>query len=155
MAIGENIYRAEVEWAKMVVQVAKLNLIRGKKIAAGTLFNSISYEVDPRTGEVTFEYEDYGDFVESGRKPGSKYPPPEAIAKWAKIKGLPRFRDKKGRFISDNSRTFLLQRAIAIKGIKPYPFLTDAVEQATEMLYTDLEDAVVADYEKSIDKLVG
>ena len=77
-------------------------------------------------------------------------PPPGAIAKWAKEKGIPRFRDKKGRYISNDSRTFLLSRAISIKGIRPYPFFTDALEQATQQLYNDLEDAIVKDIEDEI-----
>ena len=78
-------------------------------------------------------------------------PPPQAIAKWAKMKGLPQFRDKKGRYISNDSRTFLLSRSIAKKGIRPFPFFTDALEQATQQLYNNLEDALVQDIENSIE----
>ena len=37
--IGPATYNTEIEWAKQVVNLAKSNLIRGKKIAAGTLYN--------------------------------------------------------------------------------------------------------------------
>ena len=151
MAIGSNTYNAEREWAKHVVTLAKANLIRGKKVAAGTLFNSVSYDVNKQTGEIDFYYAPEGEFVESGRRPNSRFPPPGAIAKWAKEKGIPQFRDKKGRYISNDSRTFLLSRSIAIKGIRPFPFFTDAIEQATMQLYKDLEDAIVQDIEDSID----
>ena len=149
MAIGPNTYNTEREWAQQVVNLAKANLIRGKKIAAGTLFNSVSYDVNKQTGEIEFYYAEEGEFVESGRKPNSRFPPPGAIAKWAKERGIPQFRDKKGRYISNDSRTFLLSRSIAIKGIKPFPFFTDAIEQATMQLYNDLEDAYVQDIEDS------
>ena len=149
--IGPATYNAELEWASQVVLLAKANLIRGRKIAAGTLYNSVSYEVNRSTGEIDFFYADEGKFVESGRKPNSKFPPPQAIAKWAKIKGLPQFRDKKGRYISNDSRTFLLSRSIAKKGIRPFPFFTDALEQATQQLYNNLEDALVQDIEDSIE----
>ena len=148
--IGPATYNTEIEWAKQVVNLAKSNLIRGKKIAAGTLYNSVSYEVNKSTGEIDFFYADEGKFVESGRRKGARMPPPGAIAKWAKEKGIPRFRDKKGRYISNDSRTFLLSRAISIKGIRPYPFFTDALEQATQQLYNDLEDAIVKDIEDEI-----
>lgn len=147
--IGPATYNAEVAWAQQVVNLAKQNLIRGKKIAAGTLYNSVSYEVNQSTGEIEFYYADEGKFVESGRKPG-KFPPPQAISKWAKIKGIPQFRDKKGRYISNDSRTFLLSRAIANKGIRPFPFFTDALDQATQQLYNDLEDALVEDLENQL-----
>jgi hypothetical protein len=148
--VGPATYNAELEWAQQVVLLAKANLIRGKKIAAGTLYNSVEYEVDRSTGEIQFYYADEGKFVESGRRPG-KFPPPQAIANWAKIKGIPQFRDKKGRYISNDSRTFLLSRAIAKKGIRPFPFFTDALEQATQQLYNTLEDALVQDIEDSIE----
>jgi len=149
--IGPKTYNAEVQWAIQVVNLAKQNLIRGKKIAAGTLLNSIAYQVNQSTGEIQFSYAEEGDFVQAGRRRGARMPPPGAIAKWAKQKGIPQFRDKKGRFISNDSRTFLLSRSIAIKGIRPYPFFDDAVEQATEQLYNDLEDALVLDIEDQLD----
>ena len=149
MAIGPNTYNMEVQWAQQVVNLAKANLIRGKKIAAGTLYNSVSYSINKQTGEIDFYYAPEGEFVESGRRPNSRFPPPGAIAKWAKEKGIPQFRDKKGRYISNDSRIFLLSRSIAIKGIRPFPFFTDAIEQATQQLYNDLEDALVEDIEDS------
>jgi hypothetical protein len=145
MQFGPSTYKAAVEWAQHVVTLAKANLIRGKKIAAGTLYNSITYEINKQTGEIEFFTAEEGQFVESGRRRNSRFPPPGAIAKWAKEKGIPRFRDKKGRYISNDSRTFLLSRSIAIKGIKPYPFLTGAIEQATQQLYPELEQALVED----------
>jgi hypothetical protein len=150
MIFGPKTYEAEVQWARNVVALAKANLIRGKKIAAGTLFNSVSYDINKQTGEIDFYYAEEGTFVESGRKKNSRMPPPGAIAKWAKEKGIPQFRDKKGRYISNDSRAFLLSRSIAIKGIKPYPFFTDAIEQATQQLYQELEDALVQDIEDDI-----
>ena len=145
MKFGPKVYEASVEWAQHVVALAKANLIRGKKVAAGTLYNSVSYEIDKQTGEIEFFTAEEGKFVESGRRRGSRMPPPGAIAKWAKEKGIPQFRDKKGRYISNDSRAFLLSRSIAIKGIKPYPFLTGAIEQATQQLYPELEDAIIQD----------
>jgi hypothetical protein len=149
--VGPATYNVQVEWANQVVLLAKANLIRGRKIAVGTLYNSVSYEVDRPTGRIQFFYAKEGEFVESGRKPG-KFPPPPAIERWAKVKGIPQFRDKKGRYISNKSRTFLLSRAIAKKGIRPFPFFTDALEQATQQLYNNLEDALVQDLEDNLEK---
>ena len=106
--------------------------------------------LNKQTGEIDFYYAPEGEFVESGRRPNSRFPPPGQIAKWAKERGIPQFRDKKGRYISNDARTFLLSRAIAIKGIRPFPFFSDAIEQATQQLYNDLEDAMVQDIEDSI-----
>ena len=151
MPIGNKTYQAETKWAQQVVSLAKQNLIRGKKIAAGTLYNSVSFEVNQSTGEIDFFYADDGKWVESGRRPNSRFPPPGAIAKWAKEKGIPQFRDKKGRYISNDSRTFLLSRAIAIKGIRPFPFFTDALEQSINKLTPELETSIEDDLEDMID----
>jgi hypothetical protein len=147
--IGPAVYNTQLEWANQVVLLAKANLIRGRKIAVGTLYNSVSYSVNNSTGEIQFFYAQEGEFVESGRRPG-RFPPPPAIAKWAKVKRIPQFRDKKGRFVSNDTRTFLLSRAIAKKGLRPFPFFTDAIDQATMQLYNDLEDAIIKDIEDSI-----
>ena len=148
--IGPATYNAQLEWANQVVLLAKANLVRGRKIATGTLYNSVSYEVNRSTGEIDFYYDDEGNFVESGRKPG-KFPPPQAIAKWAKIKGIPQFRDKKGRYISNDSRAFLLARAINKKGIKPFPFYDDAIEESINQLTESQEDTLALAIEDSFE----
>ena len=149
------------EWAKSVVKLAKSNLIRGKKNKPGTLLKSISYTIDPRTLEIDFYYEDYGEYVESGRK---KYPGRgvdtkgdffKSVKKWAKLRGIPQFRDKKGRYISSDSRAYILARSINIKGIRPFPFFTDAIEDSISKLYSNLQDNIAKDIEDGIVKSLG
>ena len=65
-------------WAQQVCSLAKDNLVRGNKIATGQLLNSITYEIDLSTGDILFMYDEYGDFVEDGRRPG-RMPPIEPI----------------------------------------------------------------------------
>lgn len=151
-AIQQRLYNDQLAWANRVVSLAKANLVRGKKIAAGTLYNSISFEIDSK-GMIIFLADEEADYVQGGRRPNSKFPPPPAIAKWAKIKGIPQFRDKKGRYISNDSRTFLLSRAIAKKGIKPFPFYVDAIEQSIDQLAESQEDALIAGFEDQLDSL--
>ena len=141
--IQQRLYNDQLAWATNVVALAKANLRRGKKIATGALYNSISFTITKK-GEVRFLADDSATFVESGRKPNSRFPPPNIIADWAKVKGIQRFRDKKGRYISNKSRTFLLSRSIAEKGIKPFPFYTDAVEQSLTLLAESLEDGMTS-----------
>jgi len=151
--IVPEVYNAYNKWASMVVGQAKANLLRGKKDATKKLSNSIVYEIvsDPNGdfgAGVEFYYLDYGDNVEWGRK---KYPNrginPEGeffskLLNWIKVKPIPRFRDKKGRYISYQSQAFLIGRAINKKGIKPFPFMTDAVEQSQNDLLYMLEEAL-------------
>ena len=56
---------------------------------------------------------DYVQYIESGRKKGSKFPPLEPIVQWAKKRGIK----------TDNSTMFLIRRAISEDGIKPRPFM--------------------------------
>ena len=56
---------------------------------------------------------DYVQYIESGRKAGSKFPPLEPIVQWAKKRGIK----------TDNSTMFLIRRAIVRDGIKPRPFM--------------------------------
>lgn len=56
---------------------------------------------------------DYVQYIESGRKRGSKFPPIQPIVNWAKKRGIP----------TDNSTIFLIRRAIAEDGIRPRPFM--------------------------------
>jgi len=147
--IQQRLYNDQLAWAKNVVALAKNKLVQRNKIASGTLYNSISFQIDSK-GQINFLADDSAKFVESGRRPG-KFPPPQAIAKWAKVKGLPQFRDKKGRYISNDSRAFLLSRSIAKKGIKPFPFYSDAVEESIDQLAVSLEEGYISAFENTLE----
>ena len=61
---------------------------------------------------------DYVQYIESGRKAGSKFPPIQPIVQWAKKRGIS----------TDNSTIFLIRRAIAEDGIRPRPFMYKVFE---------------------------
>lgn len=61
---------------------------------------------------------DYVQYIESGRKAGSKFPPIQPIVQWAKKRNIP----------TDNSTIFLIRRAIAEDGIIPRPFMYKVLE---------------------------
>ncbi len=153
--IAPEIYNALNKWATMVVAQAKANLLKGNKDATFTLSRSITYEIVPdQTSEIgadiDFYYADYGDYVESGRRKGARMPPPSKLLNWIRVKRIPRFRDKKGRFISYQSQAFLIARSIGKKGIKPFPFMTDAIEQAQIDLLYMLEEAIAEVFTQDI-----
>lgn len=60
------------------------------KDASGKLINSLDYRLQDVGGEVNLFIlsEDYLEWVDKGRKPGS-YPPISEISKWASLKGIP------------------------------------------------------------------
>lgn len=144
-----NVYN---NWGAQVVAQAKANLRQKNKFATGELYESISYEVDPKGG-VIFYYEDYGEYVESGRRPG-KMPPVGPLIQWAKIKGLGQFRDKKGRFISNEQRGWAIAFGIKKNGIKAFPFYQDAIDQSMNDLEYQLEEAVAQAAESDIEALI-
>ena len=113
------------------------------RINTGTLYESVT--VRPTTlpdGSVTIEVsfpgaEDYWRYVNYGRRgkqdsPTVKYPPLSAIQTWIQQRGLPQFRDSRGRFISNRDRAFLVQRSIGEYGIFPTLFLEEGYKMTED-----------------------
>ena len=153
--LDPEVIKAEQVWAQQVVTNAKSILIQNRKVASGRLVNSIRYNVNAQ-GKISFLYDQDGKWVTQGRKRGSRFPPPAPISKWIKEKGI-QGRDKKGRFISNKSLTFLISRAIARDGIKPLPFMKMAIQQSIKQLgkalKTSLAKAEVKRWRDAIKKL--
>ena len=152
-AIGGVTYNTLVEWASNVTAQAKANILRKKKVATGKLYKSITFEILPN-GTVEFYYDDAGDFVESGRRRGARFPPMSKIASWIKIKGLEQWRNKKGRFISRDAQTFLIARGLSKNGIKPFPFFSDPFDEAMNSYAYILEEAIAEEIENDIDMIL-
>ena len=129
-------------FGKQIVKQAKENLSAADK--KGALSNSIDFFVIKKGGSITvrFKMNSYGAFVDKGvsgtdkkrsfkdykgkTKPSpfkytTKQPPSGIIEKWIKRKGL-KGRDKKGRFITHKSLSFLIARSIKKKGIQGISF---------------------------------
>ncbi len=73
---------------------------------------------------------DYIEFIESGRKPNSKFPPVEPILKWCRKNGIP----------TDNNTVFLIRRAIARDGIMARPimkYVWNDIDAQMDKLYFD------------------
>jgi hypothetical protein len=87
-------------------------------VDTGRLRASITHRLDgqpiPRWGEVGTDVS-YAPYVHYGREPGSM-PPPSALATWARRHG--------------GGNPFALAMAIMLHGIKPKPFLANALKAA-------------------------
>jgi len=133
------------------------------------LAKKIFYKVeDKKEGpQLTISFPAYGEYVDQGRYPwgrGSIYDPRnkwnrfpgkmpwKEIEDWAKAKGIGQFRDSKGRFVSSKTRTFLLSRSIAAKGIKPRPFIYLFYKELND-LYSDIGSAAAADVALNLQKV--
>lgn len=108
--------------------------------------------------ELIVEMPDYYFFVENGRRPG-KYPPLAKIRQWAQVKkGISRYRDKKGRFIKNETRAFLIARSIGKYGYRGTPFIDGAIQSVLPKITDDLGGAAAAFLQKTLNEsriLVG
>lgn len=120
------------------------------KVATGNLAKSIDYELIEALDMISIGIKaaPYLEFVDQGRAPGSKQPPYEPIMKWAKVRNLQRFRDKKGRFISDKARAFIIARSIGKKGIKPTNVIKKSLRKLQGLQKRLLTEAAVEDMTK-------
>ena len=151
--LAQPIIEAEKKWAQLVVTNAKSILMRNKKVATGKLINSVRYTINSQ-GKIKFLYDKDGKWVTSGRKRNSRFPPPAAISKWIKQKGI-QGRGKNGRFITNKSLTYLISRGIAKKGIKPLPFMKMAIDKTVKQLPKILKPVVAKSAKAQVLKDIG
>lgn len=122
------------------------------KIASSSLYNSVQVQQSNNdTLEVLMNQ--YWKYVQSGRLPGKKGVPIEAIEKWINDRKL-LGRDDKGRFIKKRSFAFAIQTNIKKFGIPPSNFLDVAIENIfnDKRIIELLGDAGLEDL---IDKIEG
>ena len=126
------------------------------------LYSQIKYSIDTTNLVLSFELPAYSEWVEKGRRPfGNEspfpvnMPPPLGpIIEWIRRKRI-QGRDKKGRFITVNSLAWAIRTMISKRGIKPRPFISDAITTAEPELnkyFATTFDLIVDD---SLKKLVG
>ncbi len=156
--------KAVEQISALIVEEAKNNLTKSKKIASGNLYNNIKPKALKVTNKsiesiITMPY--YGAFVDKGvsgtetkyNTPYSykdKKPPTSAFDKWSVVRGLAP-RDAKGRFISRDSLKFALSNHIYKNGIKPTLFLTNAFRKYSNELLKNIEGAFFKDIEDAIE----
>ena len=157
-------------FGKQIVKQAKENLSAADK--KGALANSIDFFVIKKGGSITvrFKMNSYGAFVDKGvsgtdkkrsfkdykgkTKPSpfkytTKQPPSGIIEKWIKRKGL-KGRDKKGRFITHKSLSFLIARSIKKKGIKGISFFQKPLMLGMKQFSSKFGKAIADDIVNSL-----
>lgn len=111
---------------------AKLNLSQGETEAVdeGRLRGSITHRVE-RDGEELAVFVGtnvrYALPVHNGRRPGAKMPPVDVILEWCRRQGMidDTMTESQARGVA-----FVVARSIARKGIRPKPFLVEAIPAA-------------------------
>ena len=134
------VYRNLVKYCESVVADARRRLKLRKRIASGDLYNSIKYYIDIRTGDFGFMYNEYGKWVEWGRRRNSTPPPVGPIRDWIRQKGL-------------KLNPYAVAKSIGRKGIKPAPFITPAIEKSQNYLAYILEEAIIAQIEWDMNQI--
>lgn len=118
--------------------------------ATGALSRTAKADVNINGPVITLyaELEPEWKWVENGRKPGGKFPPRKAILDWMRVRNiLPRG----PKPISQDSLAFLIQRKIAVEGIKPRPALHNAAEAIVEEFINE----VYRQFDKALQEMVN
>ena len=148
-----------------------------KQTKQNTLYNDYDYLVTASDSSVTLEFEfggaeDYWAFVDEGVrgaggykgsgkmrgqgspfKFGSKMPPRRPLINWIKNKPI-KGRDKKGRFISNESLGFLIQRAIYQRGVTRTQFFSKPFTQELDNQIGSITEAFADDLELALETII-
>lgn len=159
-------------WGERIIAALAEALPRNKD-TTGHLRDSIKFTFTRFGMPITFQLTiaDYYKYVDAGRIPGAKFPPPNVIRKWiidrrfvlndrtGKIQPLHATMPRKGKIprrtagqtdlteAKIKSLTFLIGRKIHRYGIKPTPFFTDTV---TDQEISDLKAALSKAFKQDV-----
>ena len=152
----ENTQIALDRFGKYLVKEARKNLTRKKKNVSKALYKSIDYEVQVMENSINFNFlmEEYGEWVDKGRKAG-KMPPiknskGEGILKWVEQRKI-QFRDNRGRFESYNSTAWAIAMSIKKRGIPASNFYSRPFKLGFNRLPREVTQAYALDVEDFLD----
>ena len=170
-----NTIQALQKLGNNVVKEGK-GVLRKTKKSSGNLYKDFNYLVTNQKDSVTLEFkfgraEDYWQFVDegvrgvggfkgSGRARGqgspfkysSKMPPRKPLIQWIKSKGL-KGRDAKGRFMSNNSFGFLIQRSIFQRGLTRTQFFSKPFTEQFNKQTNNITEAFADDVELALGQI--
>jgi len=153
----DNTKKALEKFGKYLVKESRKNLTRKKKNVTSSLYDSLDYQVKamPNSFEFDFLMEEYGEWVDKGRKAG-KNPPFSPLRKWVQDRRI-QFRDNSGRFQTYDQTAWAVVKSIGKKGIEPSNFYTRPFNLGFQKLPNEVAEAYALDVEEflefTIDKL--
>jgi len=154
---GENTQRALDKFGKYLVRESRKNLTRKNKNVTNSLYESLDYDVKamPNSFEFDFLMNEYGEWVDKGRKAG-KNPPFSPLRKWVQDRRI-QFRSNKGRFQTYDQTAWAIVKSIGKKGIPASNFYSRPFNLGYAKLPQELVEAYALDMEDflefTIDKL--
>lgn len=103
---------------------------KSNKVASSNLARSVQVRTVKKTDMTVLQVlmADYAQYVQAGRRPGKGFVPIKPLIQWIKDRNL-KGRNKKGRFITNESFAFAIATNIKKFGIRPAPFLDVAMEK--------------------------
>ena len=153
----DNTKKALEKFGKYLVKESRKNLTRKKKNVTSSLYDSLDYQVKamPNSFEFDFLMEEYGEWVDKGRRAG-KNPPFSPLRKWVQDRRI-QFRDNSGRFQTYDQTAWRVVKSIGRKGIEPSNFYTRPFNLGFQKLPNEVAEAYALDVEEflefTIDKL--
>ena len=154
---GENTKRVLDKFGKYLVKESRKNLTRKKKNVTNSLYESLDYDVKamPNSFEFDFLMNEYGEWVDKGRKAG-KNPPFSPLRKWVEDRRI-QFRSNKGKFQTYDQTAWAIVKSIGKKGIPASNFYSRPFNLGYAKLPNEIVEAYALDVEDflefTIDKL--
>ena len=154
---GENTKKALDKFGKYLVKESRKNLTRKKKNVTNSLYESLDYDIKamPNSFEFDFLMNEYGEWVDKGRKAG-KNPPFSPLRKWVEDRRI-QFRSNKGRFQTYDQTAWAIVKSIGKKGIPASNFYSRPFNLGYAKLPNEIVEAYALDVEDflefTIDKL--
>ena len=154
---GENTKRVLDKFGKYLVKESRKNLTRKKKNVTNSLYESLDYDLKamPNSFEFDFLMNEYGEWVDKGRKAG-KNPPFSPLRKWVEDRRI-QFRSNNGRFQTYDQTAWAIVKSIGKKGIPASNFYSRPFKLGYQKLPNEIVEAYALDVEQflefTIDKL--
>ena len=153
--IVNNFAASVVERAQRIVGSTRIvNGKRRRAVATDDLRKGLSYKERNLYNKWAIQFgaeppaDEYIKYVTYGRKPGSTPPPSDAILKWIKDKNIKPRDLKTNKFIKSTPSTleslaYLFARSIGKKGIPPFPFYKQAIEEEFDLRGEEFQKAIM------------
>lgn len=148
---GKNTKRVLDKFGKYLVKESRKNLTRKKKNVTNSLYESLDFDVKvmPNSFEFDFLMNEYGEWVDKGRKAG-KNPPFSAIRKWVEDRRI-QFRSNKGKFKTYDQTAWAIVGGIGKKGIPASNFYSRPFNLGYAKLPNEIVEAYALDMQEFMD----
>jgi hypothetical protein len=148
---GKNTKRVLDKFGKYLVKESRKNLTRKKKNVTNSLYESLDFDVKvmPNSFEFDFLMNEYGEWVDKGRRAG-KNPPFSAIRKWVEDRRI-QFRSNKGKFQTYDQTAWAIVGGIGKKGIPASNFYSRPFNLGYAKLPNEIVEAYALDMQEFMD----